>query len=240
MGVTQIGKAVRLSASTVHRLLAAMRKKGLLEQDTATRKYAMGRKLLDITLDRLRHLELPVIALPHMRRLRDATTETVALSVVDGWTQSFLVQVESRQEMRQAVEIGKRLPLHFGGSGKATLAFMQEAELEEYLAQPALAKPAAIGLDIKRLRAELREIHKRGYARSIGERIAGAASVAAPVRNHFGEVVGCVSVSGPALRFTDAKAAEYGRMAVIAAARISYDLGAPEDARSRVPGRSRR
>lgn len=242
MGVKEIGEAVRLSGSTVHRLLAAMLKKGLLEQDSATRKYAMGRRLMDVTLDRLRHFELPVVALPHMRRLRDATTETVALSMVDGWTQSFLVQLESRQEIRQAVEIGKRLPLHFGGSGKATLAFMPEAELEGYLAQPALAKPAAGGPDVKRLRGELIEIRKRGYARSVGERVPGAASVAAPVRNHLGEIVGCISVSGPAWRFTDEKAAEYGRMMLKTAAEISHDLGAPDAVRRSVhaSGRSRR
>ena len=197
---------------------------------------------MDVTLDRFRHFELPVVALPHMRRLRDATTETVALSMVDGWTQSFLVQLESRQEIRQAVEIGKRLPLHFGGSGKATLAYMPEAELEDYLAQPALAKPSGKGLDVKRLRAELVEIRKRGYARSAGERVPGAASVAAPVRNHLGEIVGCISVSGPAWRFTDEKAAEYGRMMLKTAAEISHDLGAPDAVRRSVPasGRSRR
>ena len=228
MGVKEISVAVGLSGSTVHRLLAAMLKKGLLEQDSSTKKYAMGRKLMDITLDRFRHMELPVIALPHMRRLRDATTETVALSMVDGWTQSFLVQVESRQEIRQAIEIGKRLPLHFGGSGKATLALMSDAELEDYLGQSALGNSAASGVDVKRLRAELAEIRKRGYARSASERVPGAASVAAAVRNHLGEVVGCISVSGPAWRFTDEHAAEYGRMVLKTAADISHDLGAPD------------
>lgn len=234
VGIKEISEAMGLSASTAHRLLVAMLKKGLVEQDTQTRKYAMGRKLMDVTLDRLRHLELPVIALPHMRRLRDATTETVALSVVDGWYQSFLVQVESRQEIRQAIEIGKRLPLHFGGSGKVALAFMAEPDLEAYLAQPPVRGTGA-RIDVKRLRAELAEIRKRGYSRSVGERVPGAASVAAPVRNHLGGIVGCVSVSGPAWRFTDDKIVEYGRMVLKTVADISRDLGAPDGARRGIP-----
>jgi len=241
MGIKEISESLRLSASTVHRLLAAMVKKGLLVQDSATRKYAMGRKLMDVTLNRLRHLDLPIVALPYMRRLRDASNETVALSMVDGWTQSFLVQLESRQEIRQVIEIGRRMPLHFGASGKATLAFMRESELEEYLAQPSLAKTASGGLDHKRLHAELRDIRRRGYSRSVGERIPGAAAVAVPVRNLFGDVLGCVSVSGPAWRFGEDKVAEHGRMALKTAAEISHDLGAPDAVRRArgTPGRDR-
>lgn len=227
MGIKEIGLAVGLSASTVHRLLAAMVKKELIEQDPDTKKYTMGHRLMDVTLDRLRHLELPSVALPHMRRLRDTTTETVALSMVDGWTQSFLVQVESRQEIRQAIDVGRRMPLHFGGSGKATLAFMPDAEREDYFSHVAAGSIPADGVDLKQLRIEMGEIRKRGYARSSGERVPGAASVAAPVRNHMGEVVGCISVSGPAWRFPEDKVAEYGRLAVKAAAAISHDIGAP-------------
>lgn len=239
MGVKEISETLRLSASSVHRLLAAMVKKGLLVQDSSTRKYAMGRKLMDVTLSRLRHLDLPIIALPYMRRLRDASDETVALSMVDGWTQSFLVQLESRQEIRQVIEIGRRMPLHFGASGKATLAFMRESELEDYLAQPSLAKTGAGGLDTKRLHAELREIRRRGYSRSVGERIPGAAAVAVPVRNHFGDVLGCISVSGPTWRFGEDKIVEYGRMALKTAAEISHDLGAPDALRRARGGSSR-
>jgi DNA-binding IclR family transcriptional regulator len=226
LGVKDIGEALRLAPSTVHRLLAALLKKGLVEQDPVTRKYSIGRRLMDVTLERLRHLELPAIALPHMRRLRDATSETVALTLVDGWTQSFVAQVESRHEIRQTVGIGQRLPLHFGGSGKAALANLPPDELEAYLAQPQFTGPEGRA-QARRLQAELIEVRERGYARSAGERVPGAASVAAPVRNHLGEVVGCLSVSGPAARFTPARIAECGERVVATAADISRDLGAP-------------
>ncbi|MCC6474394.1 MAG: IclR family transcriptional regulator [Burkholderiales bacterium] len=227
MGVKDLSETLKLSASSVHRILAALVKRGLVEQDPDTRKYAMGRVLLDMSLDRLHHLDLPVAALPHMRRLRDATRETVALSVVDGWTQTFVAQVESPQEIRQKIEIGRRLPLHSGGSGKATLAFLPEAEREAYLAQPKLA-PAANGpVNLKRLRLELSQIRRCGYSRSVGERVAGAAAVAAPIFNHLGQVAGCLSVSGPFWRFNEQKFPEYGQHAMQSAIEVSKDLGAP-------------
>lgn len=235
MGIKELGEALHLSASTVHRLLAALLKKGLVEQDQESRKYAMGRKLLDVTLDRMRQVDLPVTALAHMHRLRNATRETVALSVVDGWTQTFLAQVESTQEIRQKIEIGKQLPLHAGGSGKATLAFFSDADRDLYLAQPKLAPNAGGPVNLKRLKMELADIRRRGYARSVSERVPGAAAVAAPIFNHLGQVVGCLSVSGPAWRFSEAKFAEFGRQVLQSAALVSRDLGAPESAQRSSP-----
>ena len=237
MGVKDLSESLELSASSVHRLLAALVKKGLVEQDPETRKYAMGRKLLDVALERLRQHDLPVIALPHMQRLRDATQETVALSMVDGWSQTFVVQVESPQEIRQKLEIGKRLPLHFGGSGKATLAFLSEAEREAYLAQPELQQANGGPANLKRLRAEVEEIRERGFASSVSERVPGAAAVAAPIRNHLGHVVGCISVSGPVWRFTEDKFAEYGRELLKSVEELSRALGAPQSIRSSIQSR---
>ena len=226
LGVKEISEATRLSMSTVHRILAALVKKGLTSQDPETKKYTVGRKMLDYALRYLRDLELPSMALPHMRRLRDATAETVTLSVVDGWTRIYVAQVESPQEIRQTVELGRRFPLHLGGSGKAILAFLPERDQELYLAQPGLAPGVDRPIDIDRLRIDLAETRSRGYSRSSSERLSGAASVAAPIRNYRGEVVGCMSVSGPAWRFTEERVAEFGRLVVNAAAEISRDLGA--------------
>lgn len=225
MGVKEISQVVGLSISTVHRLLAALMKKRLVEQDPETKKYTMGRHLLDYSLAYLRRMELPVTAMPHMRRLRDATRETVTLSAVDGWSRIYLAQVESPQEIRQTIELGRRFALHLGGSGKAILAFLPERELENYMSQPGLSAGSR-PLDVAQLRRELAEVQTRGYAHSSGERLPGASSVAAPIRNFRGEVIGCLSVSGPSWRFSDELVEEFGRMVGEAAAGVSRDLGA--------------
>jgi len=48
LGVTEIGKALGLSKTTVHNLAKTLKKHGYLEQDPATRKYGLGLRLHEL------------------------------------------------------------------------------------------------------------------------------------------------------------------------------------------------
>lgn len=226
-GVKDISETLGLSMSSVHRLLAALVNKGLVRQDAETRKYLAGPWLLDVALNYLRQLDLPQIALPYMHQLREQTRETVTLSMREGSTRIYLMQVESPQEIRQTVETGRRLPLHLGGSGKAILSFLPEEEREAYLALTDLAPAVEGRVDIALLREELGSVRRRGYAYSRAERLPGAASVAAPIRDYRGSVIGCLSVGGPVWRFGDECMERYGKLVVSTASEVSQRLGAP-------------
>ena len=100
------------------------------------------------------------------------------------------------------VPIGQPFPLHAGSSSKAFLAFLTEDEQAEYLRTQQLdALTDRTIVDAEALRAELRTIRGRGFARSLGERQRGAASVAAPVFSHEGKPIAVISVCGPLERF---------------------------------------
>jgi DNA-binding IclR family transcriptional regulator len=123
------------------------------------------------------------------------------------------------------VTLGIPYPLHAGGSSKAFLAFLPDSEVDAYLdrhpLQPLTDKTVT---DPAKLRKELAAIRKRGYATSLGERQAGAASIAAPVFDHDGHVVAVLSVAGPAARFKPESSGNAQEL-VAAAARISEQLG---------------
>jgi len=215
-----------MNISTVHRVLAALVHKQIVRQDSVTSKYGPGPWLLDLSLAYLRRLDLPQVALPFMRRLRDETRETVTLSMRDGMTRIYVTQVESPQEIRQTVETGRRLPLLPGGSGKAILAFLPQEEIDAYLEQWR-GDAATVGpRDLARVRAEMAAVRHEGFACSRSERLPGAASVAAPVRDYRGVVVGSISISGPVGRFTDECIARYGKLVRATAAEVSQGLGA--------------
>lgn len=224
-GVKDLSETLGMGMSSVHRLLTALVKKGLVHQDTGNKKYSVGTRFLDVALDYLRHIDLPKVALPHMQRLRDVTGETVTLSARDGDSRIYLAQIESPQEIRQTVEIGRRMPLHLGGSGKAILGFLPMPEQEAYLSRTDLV-PAVYGpVDVRALRKQLLDVRRRGFASSRAERLPNAASVAAPIHDLYGVLIGCLSVSGPVWRFSDDRIAEYGGLVARTADEVSRCLG---------------
>jgi DNA-binding IclR family transcriptional regulator len=78
----------------------------------------------------------------------------------------------------------------------------------------------------KRLLKELRTIRERGYGLDEEEREKGVCCVAAPIRNHNGEVVAAISVAGPVQRMPKELTDSTVAAAVVnAAAAISIDLG---------------
>ena len=96
-----------------------------------------------------------------------------------------------------SVKVGAAYPLHAGASSKALLAFLPADEIDDYLRRSELdALTTETITDGTILRRELDQIRQQGFAVSLGERQAGAGSVAAPVLNDRGEVVMVVGPSG--------------------------------------------
>ncbi len=201
LGVTEIANELKLSKAAVHRILSSLRGKGLLDVHEETRRYSLGPGALTIGLSYLDKLDVRDLAQPELAALSDATHETSTLSIRSGATRTYVAQVLPDREVKMTVPLGRPYPLHTGSSSKAFLAFLPEAEIDDYLAGPLEALTSTTLTDPDRLRADLRRIRKVGYALSFGERQAGAGSVAAPVFDHNGRATAVVSVCGPIERF---------------------------------------
>ncbi len=200
LGVTEIAATLGLSKTAVHRILASLRNKGLIELDPASRKYALGSVMIGLGISYLDGLDVRAMAAPELEVLSAGTNETATLSVRTGWSRMYVDQVTPDREVLMSVQLGVRHPLHAGASSKAMLAFMADEDVEAYLRGPLVSVTPATVVDPIRLRRELRRIRRQGFAQSTGERQIGAGSVAAPVLDHRGQVVAVVSVCGPAER----------------------------------------
>lgn len=201
LGVTEIATALGFSKAAVHRILSSLRNKGLVQMDPITHRYSLGPAILNLGLTYLDRLDVRQIAMPELSQLSQATQETVTLSVRTGWSRVYLDQVTPEREVIMSVQIGVPHPLHSGSSSKAFLAFLPDSDIERYLARPLEPVTDATITDPQRLRKELAEIRRQGFAESSGERQTGAASVAAPLLDYRGLPVAVMSVCGPAERF---------------------------------------
>ncbi|MEU8343318.1 transcriptional regulator, IclR family [Actinomadura meyerae] len=204
LGVTEVATALGLSKAAVHRILTSLRGRGLIELDEETRRYSLGIGAMKLGMAYLERIDVRTVARPELTALSERTLETATLSVRSGWTRSYIDQVTPRRELIMSVTLGVPYPLHAGASSKAFLAFLSDEEIEHYLAQPALEQftPDTIASP-PRLRREIEEIRARGYAASVAERQAGAASVAAPILDQNDRPIAVMSVSGPIDRFRE-------------------------------------
>ncbi len=224
MGITDLGKELGLGKSTVHRLLTSMEKRGYVQQNQVNKKYQLGPTVMRLGLVKLRQLEVRELALPWLEQLRDATNETTTFSLKVNRERIYILQVESHQEIRQTIELGRAYPLYFGATGKALLAFLPAEEQSVILGQ-AQTDLAKRGRALRELQEELALIVRNGYATSRGERTPDAASVAAPVFDYNQHVIGAMSVAGPISRFTPEKQAACALRLLECSTGLSHQLG---------------
>jgi DNA-binding IclR family transcriptional regulator len=226
IGVTEISRKLRISKSTVSRILSTLEQGGLVAKIPANQKHRLGAKILQLAGTFLSTIEWRVIAMPHVKALRDETNETVMLFMIDGDHRICLEGCESAQELRSSFAIGGQYPLHAGSAGKLLLAYLPQDEQKRILARaglPGYTSHTITGAG--ELERELAEIRGKGYAVSHQERAAFLSSVSAPIRDFRGEIVAALCVYGPSVRFTPARVREFTRLALDAAKKISAEIG---------------
>jgi DNA-binding IclR family transcriptional regulator len=222
LGVTDIAQRLELPKSAVHRLLEALTKSGMTSREHDRGKYRLGPRATELSLAALGTVDVRSLALPVMEELRDTTGETVTLSFVIGNQRVYVAQVESRQDVRMTVEVGRRAPLYAGASGRAILMTFAEVELDHYLSAVALTPLTDRTLHDRATLADVLTADRlRGYTDSSGERDPYAAAVAAPVVGRSTRAFACFSVCGPRDRLDAAARDRCGPLAVAAADRLT-------------------
>jgi DNA-binding IclR family transcriptional regulator len=224
LGVTEIAQGLGLSKAVVHRILASLRSRAFVSLDEDSRRYVLGPRALALGLAYLDRIDVRGLARPVLEQLSAATDETATCSVRAGQDRIYVDQVTPARDIKMVVPIGAAFPLHAGGSSKAFLAYLPEAEQEAYLNRPLAALTDLTVTDPGSLRAELAEIRARGYAVSYGERQEGAASVAAPLFDHEGGPVAVISLCGPVERFR-AEVETAAKLLTDATGQLSAKLG---------------
>jgi IclR family acetate operon transcriptional repressor len=222
--LSQLANRSGLPAPTIHRLLRTLVARGYVRQE-ASRRYALGPRLIRLgeTASRM----LGTWARPHLASLTDALGETANLALLDGDEAVYVAQVPSRHPMRMFTEVGRRVPLHSTGVGKALLAQKSDEAVTAILRRTGMpARTAQTLTDPAALLAELALIRERGYAVDDGEQEIGVRCIATIVPGAPAPTA--ISVSGPAARITDDLVAEAAPLLRQVAAALSHDLTAHE------------
>jgi IclR family pca regulon transcriptional regulator len=201
LGIADIADELGMSRSTTHRYVITLVALGYLEQG-ASRKYRLGLRVTNLGMSALNSTGLREHAHPYLEELRQRTSYTTSLAVLDG---SEIVYVDRARSFRRGqgridldLHPGSRLPAYATAMGKILLAYLPEAEQRELLSSMKLTKRGPNTITSKKaLRDELDEIREEGFAVNDEELAPDMSAIAAPVRNEAREVVAAINVSAP-------------------------------------------
>jgi IclR family KDG regulon transcriptional repressor len=229
--LTQLSEAIGVSSSTTFRLLATLSFHRFVQRDDESGAYSLGLACLELARAYLASSDIRREALPDLEKLRDETTETVHLAVLDQMEVVYLEKLEGLHAVGlMTSRVGGRAPAHCTGLGKVLLAYTPVELLQAHYDEKGLERfsdKTIIRLD--EFLKHLQEVRRQGYAFDLGEHEPEIRCIAAPVRDFSGKVVAAISVSGTAHRMNPVKTNQALINKILQTARaISARLGCRE------------
>ena len=221
VALTDLASAAGLPKSTASRLVSALERRGLIEQDGERGRLRPGPAILRVAERSM--LERNVVALSRLSldALADATGETINLAVPGTEGVEHIAQVDSRHFLGAGHWLGRSVGYEHSANGKVFAAFGRAP-----VGVPgATGEAEATGAAEATAERELEAVRRDGFATSIDELEVGLSAMAAPVRGARGEVIAALSISGPTLRMPPARIDELHPILISEARALSRRLG---------------
>jgi DNA-binding IclR family transcriptional regulator len=200
--LTGLSKELDISSSTVFRLLATLESHNYVAKDDNSGEYRLGLACLELARAYYEANDIRKNAAPFLEGLRDATSETVHLGILDEMDVVYLEKLPGLHAIGlMSSRVGGRAPAYCTGLGKALLSHINLEEIKAFYRQHGLQSfTERTIVDLDRLGEHLAKVKERGYALDQGEHEGEVRCVAAPIFDISGNVVAAISVSGPAGR----------------------------------------
>jgi DNA-binding IclR family transcriptional regulator len=225
MGISALATRLGLAKSTVHRLASTLVEYDILEQNRETGKYRLGLALFELGTLVRRKMDTASESRAQMYQLVQSTGETVQLAVLDHQSVLYIRILESRQAVRMSSIAGSRAPAHCTSVGKVLMAHQPSDVVKQIIdnglprfTQNTITSPEA-------LLEELAAVRQKGFAIDDEEIEVGLRCIAAPVRNHTGNVIAAISVAAPVQRMSKKNLQTTVPTVTAAAESISRRLG---------------
>lgn len=220
MDVSEIQKGSELPRPTLYRILNTIEQKGLLASSGDPRQYRLTYRALEMASSFLSTLDVAQVSEPFMQKLWSVTDETIALCVrIDDRHHILAKEIRSRQPLAFSRGVGHIGSFELGAAGKVILAFLPKSTAEKIINSVMDKKTR------ERLVDDLEKIRMHGYHLSKGEIIVGAASIAAPIFDREGNIIGSIAHLAPQARLTSDRRDRAIRLVKETAGKISAAMG---------------
>lgn len=188
MSLSDLARALRQPASTVHRLLTVLKKRGYVRQDDETQRYGLTLKMLDLSFRSLGQSELRLHAYPIMREyvLRTPYRGFIAIPASGEVT---YVWSAGPDEVAMRTVFGKEMPGHCAMYFEAATAHATARQATRRLSCLKLATPGELSKPES-------TVVRLGPPPVEPDALQRLFCVCAPVRDYTGQEVARVGVFG--------------------------------------------
>jgi DNA-binding IclR family transcriptional regulator len=235
IGLAELSKRVGLHNSTTFHLVRTMVSLGYVRQMKDSKRYRIGRPLFALAANALDEIEMTSLATPVLEELSRETGESSHFSVRMGDDVVVMARTSGPGAFQLSDRVGVVRPAHCTALGKIMLAAMLPKQLESYFERAELnARTPNTITTADRLRREIAEVRRTGFAFDDGEFDPELRCVALPVRDFTGHVIGALGISGPVWRLSIDTLQKRVRLVRTAADRLSAEFGYTSNGLSRI------
>lgn len=184
--LTELSDACDLPLSSLHRILKAMEKHEMIQHDSEKKLYTMGTVWLEYGLKIYDTMDYVSLLRPELEQLMQTVNASVYLTRPVQKESIIIERIDCiDQTIRTYDQLGQRTPIYEGIANLTMLAHMEARQLEKTLS---LTKSSAID------KAQLEKIKEEGFGLGEDDWSRGITTIAAPVINHYKEVVAAISI----------------------------------------------
>ena len=171
-----------------------------LEHDMQHDRYGVGGKFRTLAKADQGLQGLRDIAQPEMRKLMETFNETMNLGCCPRarWSTSTCWSRAGRSGAN--ARIGHRHPAHSTSLGKAMMAFLPDADALALRGSALPQRTINTLTDADKLRRQVDDVRRRGYAIEVGENEDGLMCIGVPILDRSGYPVAAMSLSAPERR----------------------------------------
>jgi len=200
--LSEVAARADLDRGTAFRLIQTLVALGYLQAVPQSRRFRLGLACLDLGYTVLSHGSLRTMVEPLLRDLVPDVGDAASLGILDGGDVIYLARISAgldRYKMDRRP--GTRIPAYSAALGHVMLAHLaRDEQIARLEARPRVKLSERTLTDLDALLARLEQVKKKGHAVSDGENAYGLRTLATPIFDAQGFVIGGLSVTVDAMR----------------------------------------
>lgn len=194
LAISEMSELLCIPVSSVHRILSCLKKEGYVTQDSYTKKYFIGYRILGLSENIINSNSLIISSHSHMKSLKETINKTIVLHVMEAKGSICVDYIPSNDISCFFVKLGTSLPPYASSSGKLFIALKGKDFFEKILGTIPMSSITQKTIDNKEdFLLEIDKIRNNGYSVCDEEFQQGIRSVSAPILDYQGKVIAALT-----------------------------------------------